>query len=194
MPRYDLKNWGEFEEAARSVGVKPDPTNPRASRLAVALALHGMEKPYEACYAMTGDPPHKRDDYTTLILSRGITGQSPKDFYESFPEADERILRGLTPQEAAEYIMQDIQGDPEKLEKFQALSTEGSDFPVGNSVFSRVYGTLMEGPLPDIDRSFKENVFYPLEFKLVSTDDERVLLDSYMITHMGKLAKVTVVP
>lgn len=88
---YRLKNWGMLESLARYAGVSIDPNNPRSSRLQVALKLHENGNYFGACEAMTGDPAHTRDDFGVLIMGRTLSGQRPQQFYEGFPEADEKI-------------------------------------------------------------------------------------------------------
>jgi hypothetical protein len=50
--------------------------------------LDKQAKYFEACEAMTGDPPFLRDDYGFLIMTKNLFGQNSEEFYKGFPDVD----------------------------------------------------------------------------------------------------------
>lgn len=77
---------------AKYACVPVDYEKPRDSRLKVALKLDQMGNKFAACEAMTGDPPHKRNDYAYLIMAQAIDGKSPEEFYKGFPDVDKVFI------------------------------------------------------------------------------------------------------
>lgn len=99
-------------------------------------------------------------------------------------------VKKLNPQGAAKFILNDIMNDPVKLEAYQRVQKwDENNFLVGNRIFSKVYGTRIEGPLNEINDSFIKKVYAPLNFILTSRSLEDLPTNSRMIEWLGKLAK-----
>jgi len=79
-----LQNWNLLEDLAKEVNVELDPSKPKESRLAVALAYDKQGKVPEAAQAMMGRPSNEISDlYLAAFAISQLRITNPQEFYQN---------------------------------------------------------------------------------------------------------------
>ncbi len=101
------------------------------------------------------------------------------------------MTKWLWPEDAASTVVRDIMKDDDCRKAMLEIATRNgfSDYELGNTILNEIYGTPLEGKIPDLERTFTTNVYDPLNFRL-KRKYNLVMPEMLMIKEIGKLARV----
>lgn len=99
-------------------------------------------------------------------------------------------LRHLPPKEAAEFVLDDIRNDADKLKKLSGAPLFWEDMRVGMFVLESVYKIPINGPIDFLTEELAQKLYIPLQFQPVAHSTYELPTECKMIEHLGTLVRI----